>query len=274
MAELEVRSVRNPFWRYAALAAGVLCGLGPSGATGSTEDEAVPDFLGSWSHVGAGFSGPLPGVGPGPLTNISGTDLSVGNYDSPILQPWAAAAVKKYGDTLLAGKLAPNAHTSCYPMGLPYVLEVWENVQLLQAPEWITITYQNDNQRRQIHLNAPHTANPKPSWFGESVGHYEGDALIVDTIGIAAHEFSAVDRFGTPHTEAMHVVERYRVSGDRRTMRVDFSVEDPGTFNAPWYASVSYGRGTERPGEHVCAENNRESAEGQALLPVAAKPDF
>jgi hypothetical protein len=96
-----------------------------------------------------------------------------------------------------------------------------------------------------------HSAHSTPSWFGESIGHYEGDTLVIDTIGIAVHELSAIDRFGTPHTEAMHVIERYRVADNRRTLRVDFTVNDQGTFNMPWHASADLWPGNSSAGR-VC----------------------
>ncbi len=259
-----------------ALAVGLFSAVALTGAGNALEPStAVPDVTGPWMLNSFDFAAPLAGTGPGPLVNTSGNNLlPVGNYDSPILKPWAAAVVKRHGDMVLAGKLAPDAPASCYPMGVPYVLQVRENVWLLQTNDWIMIAYQNDYQRRLVRLNGEHSAHPVPSWFGESVGHYEGDTLVVDTIGIAVHEFSAIDRFGTPHTEALHVVERYRVADDRKTLRVDFTVEDPGTFNMPWHASVLYRGGTERPAERVCAENNHEAAAGWVTMPVATKPDF
>lgn len=263
--------------KSAVLLTGIACILALSGASPETTG-AVPDFSGPWALRGNAFdfTAPAPGVGPGPLVNTSGDRLvPVGNYDSPLLKPWAAAVVKKHGDMLLAGKLAPDAHTACYPMGLPYVLQVRDNVWLMQTPEWITIAYQNGSQHRLVHMNAEHSAHPAPSWFGESVGHYEGQTLVIDTVGIAVHELSAVDRFGTPHTEAMHVVERYAVEDNRRTMRVDVTVDDPGTFNMPWHTSVSYGRGTAQPGEYVCAENtNNYFHEDGYPVPVSDKPEF
>jgi hypothetical protein len=221
------------------------------------------------------FAAPPPGVGPRALVNVSGNDLlPVGNTDSPILKPWAAAEVEKHNALVRAGKLALDAPASCMPMGVPYVLEVRENVWLLQEPDTVTIIYQNDDQRRVVHLDARHSAHPVPSWFGDSIGHYERDTLVVDTTGIAVHQFSAIDRFGTPHSEAMRVVERYRVADDRRSLRVDFTVDDPETFNMPWHAAVVYSRGTAYPGERPCAENNREGEAGLVPMPVARKADF
>src|SRR5215469_357497 len=139
----------------------VSCMLVLTGA--AAENTGVPDFSGPWALRGNAFdfAAPSTGIAPGPLVNTSGDRLvPIGNYDSPLLQPWAAAAVKKHGDMLLAGKLAPDAHTACYPMGLPYVLQVRDNVWLLQTPDWITIAYQNGSQRRLVHMNAEHSAHP------------------------------------------------------------------------------------------------------------------
>jgi len=270
MADARSRSIPS---RTAGLVVAVSVLL-PLAAAG---EPAIPDFSGPWMRTGNAFdfAPPLPGTGPGALKNVSGNDLiPIGDIDSPILKPWAAAEVKKHNEIILAGKLALDAPASCMPMGVPYVLQVRENVWLLQQPDTVTIAYQNDNQWRTVRLNAQHAPHPTPSWFGDSVGRYEGDTLVVDTRAIAVHEFSAIDRFGTPHTEAMHVVERYRVADDRRSLRVDFAVEDPGTFTMPWHAAVIWTRGTAYPGERPCAENNREGAEGLVPMPVARKSDF
>jgi hypothetical protein len=263
---------------YAAiLRAAAMIGLLPLGGVLAAGESLVPDFSGPWMRTGNAFdfAPALPGTGPGALVNISGNDLlPIADSNNPILKPWAAAEVKKHNETILAGKLALDAPASCMPMGVPYVLQVRENIWLLQERQKVTIAYQNDNQWRQVRLDAEHPPHPVPSWFGDSVGHYEGDTLVVDTTTIAVHEFSAIDRFGTPHTAAMHVVERYRVAEDRRTLRVDFTVDDPGTFTVSWRAAVIYSRGTPYPGERPCAENNREGETGLVPMPLAHKPDF
>ena len=262
-----------------ALVVGIVCAVALTAAGNIAEDKpAVPDFSGRWKLPGAAFdfAAPPPGMGAGPLVNTSGNRLvPIANHDSPLLKPWAAAAVKKHGDTLLAGRLAPDAHTSCLPEGVPYILQLRGTVQFLQTPDWVMIIYMNNNHRRLVHLNARHTANPKPSWFGESIGHYEGDTLVVDTIGIAVNEVSAIDRFGTPHTDAMRVVERYRIAADRKSIRVVFTVDDPGTFNMPWHASAGYTVGDEGTEEDICAENIRQiGLTGLITVPMATKADF
>jgi hypothetical protein len=253
--------------------------LGSAGV--SQELSRVPDFSGEWARPGNlfDFAPPRDGVGPGPLTNISGNRLvPVANDDSPLLKPWAAAIVKEHGDTLLAGRLASDAHSSCRPMGVPYVLQVRGNVRFLQTPDWIVITYEDDNQRRFVQLNAKHSANPAPTWMGESVGHYEGDdTLVIDTIGIAMHGFSVIDRFGTPHTEGLHVIERYRIARDEngeKILQVDLAVDDPNTFNMAWRASSIYEAGGEHE-EDICAENIRGfHGPSEIEIPTDLEADF
>ena len=177
--------------------------------SGAANPNAVPDFApGAWGLNGNSFDfgPPPPGVSPGPLVNTSGDKLvAVGNYDSPLLQPWAAAIVKKHGDILLAGQIALDPHTSCTPMGVPYVLQVRGTVRFLQTPGMIMITYEEQQSAPPGSAECrAFPAHPAPTWMGRSIGHYEDDnTLVIDTIAIGVHETSSIDRFGTPHTEAM-----------------------------------------------------------------------
>jgi hypothetical protein len=262
-----------------ACALGMFCAVALTGAAALPEKTAaVPDFSGFWRINGGSFdfAQPPPGTGPGPLVNISGNRLvPIANEDSPLLKPWAAAEIKKHGDLLRSGKLAPDAHTSCHPMSVPYVLQVRGNVQFLQAPGFVMIIYMDNNQRRLVRLDTAHSPRPTPTWFGESVGHYEGDTLVIDTTGIAVHEVSAIDRFGSPHTEAMHVIERYRLADDRKSIGVVFTVEDPGTFNTAWHGAQTYVPGEVGTDEDICAENIRQiGSSGIIVVPEAEKADF
>jgi len=153
-----------------------------------------------------------------------------------------------------------------------------EGVEFLQQKDKITILYQRDHQSREIWLNRQHSGHPAPSWYGESVGHYEGDALVVDTIGLAAKPPSVVDGFGTPHTDQLHVVERYRTIKDARGkgLEVVFQVQDPGAFTMPWKGMVVYHPARTGWEEVVCAENNRSFNDGTVLakIPEQKTPEF
>ena len=134
--------------------------------------------------------------------------------------------------------------------------------------------WMQDHQVRRVFLDVPHSANVKPSWFGESVGHYEDDTLVVDTVGIATDTY--VDNYQTPHTAALHVVERFRMIDDGKTLEVNVRVEDPGAFTTPWTAIQRYRRVETGPlVELVCAENNGDHFHhGMEPIPQADKPDF
>jgi len=199
--------------------------------------------------------------GPSGLINISGYRLQgIANYDSPILKPWAAEIVRRHGELIRSGELAPDAHTSCSPNGVPYSLILRGNVHLLQEPDRVTIIYDNDNQYRTVLLNREHSKDIVPRYYGESVGRYEGDTLVVDTTGIRKTQFSVIDRFGTPHTEELHVIERYKIIevNGNAALRVDVTVEDPGTFTMPWGGYMVYYNNDDNWWEEgICAENNR-----------------
>ena len=135
--------------------------------------------------------------------------------------------------------------------------------------------WQQDAQVRHVYLNQPHSADPKPSWYGESVGHYEGgDTLVVNTI--AQNDQTFVDNYRTPHTTQMHVIERFKLIDGGRTIEINVHVEDPGAFNMPWNAIQRYRRTEDAPmAEMVCAENNTGYFGYDVVpLPHADKPDF
>ena len=198
----------------------------------------------------------------------------IADVSSPNLKPWAAEAMKKSNEEVLAGKFPYTARSSCMPAGVPgFASYVVEPVFFVQSPKEVLMVYSGDQQVRRVWMDVPHTANPKPSWYGESVGHYEGDTLVVDTIGLNARTF--LDNFRTPHTEKLHVIERYRLSNDGRTLENLFRVEDPDTFNEPWSAIQRYRKVQEGPmDEQVCAENTRDSGIFGNSAPQAKQLDF
>ncbi len=222
---------------------------------------AIPSFIGSWARDSTIMQLFPPSTEAAGLINTSGFRLQgIANYDSPILKPWAAEIVRRHGELIRSGELAPDAHTSCSPNGVPYSLILRGNVHLLQEPDRVTIIYDNDNQYRTVLLNREHSKDILPKYYGESVGRYEGDTLVVDTTGIRKTQFSVIDRFGTPHTEELHVIERYKIIevNGNAALRVDVTVEDPGTFTMPWGGYMVYYNNDDNWWEEgICAENNR-----------------
>jgi hypothetical protein len=140
----------------------------------------------------------------------------------------------------------------------------------VQTPNQLRMISQSNQQVRRVAMNVPHSANPKPSWYGESVGHYEGDTLVIDTIGLS--EKLPLDVYRTPHTEKVRVVERWRIIEDSKMMEATFRVEDPDAFYEPWWGMRRYRRVERQDVENICAEGNFNLFDYK--IPVAHKPDF
>jgi hypothetical protein len=241
----------------------------------------------SWDHtigwVGMGEFRPVPGKVP-PVTNDPKypyvpnnrgrqPTYRIADLSNPNLKPWVKEAMKKDNDEVLAGKIAFTPSQSCMPAGVPGFMALGGNnnpTWFLQTPKEVRIMRAADSQVRRVYLNVPHSANPKPSWYGESVGHYEDDTLVIDTIGLNSKTF--VDAYRTPHTEKLHVVERWRMVDDRKFMEVVFTVEDPDTYYEPWTGMRRYRRVEQPFREEICAEGNRMLFDYS--IPVANAPDF
>src|SRR6266481_5379638 len=151
---------------------------------------SIPDFSGLWRHGNLPWFIP-PASGPGPVRNLSrekGTGVSdysslVGDYKNPILQPWAADVVKKKGELSLAGLTFPSPSNTCWPEPVPYLFK-HSAMQMLQLPGQVVMLFNENHEVRRVRMNKPHPVEVTPSWHGDAVGHYEGDTLVIDTVGV------------------------------------------------------------------------------------------
>jgi hypothetical protein len=239
-------------------------------------NNAVPELSGFWEHtVPQEDWENLPSTALGPVHRSkasgpahqggTGGNLWIGDYTNPILQPWAAEVVKKEGDRQLAGGPSLTSAAMCRPSGVPDVFTLIGSLEMLQGANEVVFLYQRDNQSRHIYLNRQHATDREPSYYGDSVGHYEDDTLVVDTIGM--NDKTATDRFGTPHTKALHVIERYRIVNEGKTLQDIFTVDDPGAFTTTWSGVLNYKRArVPKVEEEVCAENNRGLAVPEASV--------
>src|SRR5215510_9631157 len=233
------------------LAGGVVIGLIYAALAGdvAAQQSAPPDFSSNqaaWLTFDVEFQG-VPG-GPPLVRNdpahprVSNADalrtgkqptFLIADLSNPNLKPWVKERMKKDNDEVLAGKVAFTAHSSCSPAGVPaFHLYGFQPMYFIQTPKEVVIIFSGDQQVRRVYLDVPHSKNPKPSWYGESVGHYEGDTLVIDTIVLNGKTF--VDYFRTPHTEKLHVVERWRMVEDGNVLEAQFGVDDPDAFTQAW----------------------------------------
>jgi hypothetical protein len=254
-------------------------------AVSASAQVPVPDLSGIWRHGDARAPG-LAGVQQDPRFVQRGSRAADGtrqdpvpaiaDLSDPVLTPWAREELKKIVDRRIANEIILPARSLCWPNGVPGTIEMGGNpMEIVQTKDHIVIHHMEGPEVRHIYLNVPHSKDLKPSWYGESVGHYEGNTLVVDTIGMNTR--TVVDDFQTPHTEALHVVERYRILDDGNTIELQYTVEDPGTFTRP-YTGARLLRRTNIANnfmEFYCAENNFDVlTQKEYPQPMATKLDF
>jgi hypothetical protein len=282
----------------------ILPAFGADGASGMMEVR--------WGKNAFNFEG-MPS-GPQPLRNLSrlpngkaNAGRLVGDYRNPVLTPEAAVVVKQKGELAAAGTGFPNAQDQCRPMAPPFAFAMQLGFVMLPSADGnITILYDQNMNVRHILMNGAHPATLAPSPMGDSAGRWDGDVLVIDTVGIKTDAFTSVDRFGTPQSDAMHVVERYRlidgalaatqidryetsegtVGGGGRIagynpdtrlngLQLDVTMEDPKVFTEPLTARVTYRPLISRWQESVCADNPEEHYKDEWIgLPKAERPDF
>jgi len=236
-----------------------------------------------WIDPPAGMRGPIKNHPDHPLqgNQLRGpgiqVTLAIGNHMDPILKPWAAEQMRLSNEEVLSGKRGmPFLATSrCYPGGVPgQLLWTTQLLSFVQTPKMVHMMWQRDALTRRIYMTDKHSEHVKPSWFGESIGRYENGELVVDTIGIST-KLSFLDMYRTPHTEKMHVVERFKLSEDEKQLDAFVKVEDPDTFNEPMYMAARWRKRAEKWEEFICAENNDDRFSHNLVpLPQADKPDF
>ena len=250
--------------------------------------ELAPDTLTSWvpdRPTGDDFLPPLNG-GPGPVMspkdrpyvpngNGNQPTYRIADTSNPILKPWAKEQMEKANADVRAGKVPYITRERCWPAGVPG-FTVYTRVQPIhfyQTPKEVTIINELNTQIRHVYLDVPHSKNPGHSWYGESVGHYEGDELVVDTIGLNDKTF--VDNYRTPHTDQIHVVERFKVIEGGKTLQASVTVEDPGAFNMAWTGVQRWKRIARPLEEYLCEESNIGFF-GYDVVPIphAEKADF
>ena len=281
------------------LAAGMCVVLLPAAAESAAP---IPDFSGIWGRNSVDYE--PPPSGPGPVMNKTRTFyMRIGDDTNPILRPEAAEKVRQAAAVSRTGVNFPTPSNGCTPWPPLYG---WRSLlmQMVQGKDEVVIIHVGDQQMRHIRLNQQHPRNVRPSYSGDSVGHYEGDTLVIDTVGIKTRPGSMVDLYGTPHSPALHVVERYRLvdaataaaaqersekeygrpttepvyvdfNNNGKGLEVKFTVEDPGVFTTSWSSSVTYRRSNSDWLEIVCAENlENYYPNATTTVPRADPPDF
>ncbi|HYM17669.1 MAG TPA: hypothetical protein VEU06_03820 [Micropepsaceae bacterium] len=225
---------------------------------------------GSPSPVGQEPSRPLVANNTGQQPTFPYADLNNSN-----LTPFARDGLKKANDLSDTGFAMYSRASRCWATGVPVAMNsVVQPIFFVQTPKEVLTIGQGDQTVRHIYMNVPHSTNPKPSWYGESVGHYDGEWLVVDTIAQDTRTF--IDNFRTPHSDKLHVVERYHLIEGGKTLEAQVTIDDPASFIQPVNLQMHYRKSQGPIIESRCADGESFNPFGQKEepIPVATKSDF
>ena len=240
--------------RRCALAGLILCGLAAvpvAAATARAKPAARPDWSGIWENVsGIHFTKPTDS-GPNP----------------PPLNAEYAARYKAVTDSAAAGHPLNDPTANCVWPGTPRVIVSPYPSEYLIAPDRVTIVYEYMSQVRRVFTDGRgHPADLDPSYNGHSIGHWEGDALVVDTAGLRAD--TMYENTGLPHSDALTLRERIRLIGPD-TLEDEVTAIDPKAMTRPWVTKVHYKRHRDwQILDYVCEENNRNPVDAKGVTTV------
>jgi hypothetical protein len=215
-------------------------------------DAPRADWTGIWTRVGS-FSFD-PSIRPEHREN------------PPYKPDWAAT----YDATLAKaekGEVTADPTAACLPGGMPRIMNAVYPIEIIQKPQQMTIIVEWASQVRRIFLNGrPHPEDPDPTFNGHSIGHWEGDVLVVDTIALRGD--TMLDQSGIRHSDKMHLFERFTLV-DPQTLTDQITVDDPVAFTKPWTVLKTFKRAPKADIlEYVCEENNRNPVDKNGVTTV------
>lgn len=186
----------------------------------------------------------------------SSINLDFGKAISP-MTPWAEAKFKAANSVYRSSSpstVLSDPIFSCYPPGLPRIYLLNFPVQIVQVPGQVIMLFEFDHFVRRIYTDGrPHDKDAGALWMGDSIGKWEGDTLVADTVSF--NDKTTLDREGYPHSDAMHLVERIR-RVDHDSLVIDLTVEDPKAYTKSWAAKLNFQlRPDWKIMEHVCEDN-------------------
>ena len=270
---------RQPWFAYAVAALALLAGTGcgaevppiakPSAWVVPRTPDGNPDLNGIWQALGTAhwdLEAHAARPGPFPLFGALGAipaGLSVVEGGTIPYQDWAL----NQRDENRADWLARDPAVKCYMPGIPRAVYMPFPFQFVQTPAAILVAYEFASTSRVIHLDRPGAEAPLPSWMGHSLGHWDGDSLVVEVTDQVPDTW--LDAAGNFHSEALRVTERYTRTGPD-AMRYEATLEDPQVFSRPWKLSMPLYRRLEANAqllEFKCVEFAEEATYGHLYHP-------
>jgi hypothetical protein len=205
----------------------------------------LPDLNGVWEMT---FGGRRGGGGPAP--------------EQPSLTPKYAAMLKEFQ----ANPPHDSPQANCVPPGMPGIMSQPYPIEILYTPGMVTVIAEAYMQVRHIYTDGrAHPDDPDLTFNGHSIGHWEGDTLVVDSVGFTKDTPLGMN-MGTRHSEKMHIVERFHLK-DPKTLEIATTIDDPEALTKPWTRTITYARHPDWTlAEYICEQNNRNfvDASGKA----------
>jgi hypothetical protein len=229
-----------------ALALAAVAGSAPA----QVPAQNVPNFIGIWEREGGILFDPA---------------VRTGEALKPPLTPAAQARYDAIMAKARAGTPVADPGALCLPAGMPRVMVMTYPMEILQTPGQVTIIAEWSSQTRRIFTDGrPHPADPDPTYQGHSIGHWEGDTLVIDTVGVRAD--TVFDSSGLGHSDKMRIAERMRLVSPTE-LEDQITITDPETFTRPWTVTRKYKRGGKdlQIMEYICEENNRNPVDASGV---------
>jgi hypothetical protein len=207
----------------------------------------------------------------GQATSWDPSDPTGTKPDQLPMTPWAreklAAARPAFGANATFDNPNDPVETYCDPPGMTRMYSFPWQFTIVQTPTHVYILFEYFHIWRMVTLNQPHPKDVDATWLGNSVGRYEGDTLVIDTIGL--NDKSWLDNVGHPHSDALHTVERLR-RVERDTLRLDLTIEDPRAYTRPWTATKMYKRSNFPMGETMCSFSEIQAFQKDVMQPTVS----
>ena len=227
-----------------------------AGASGS----ATPDLSGYWN-----IKGGSPSWDP--------ADLAGKDPGSMPMTPWARqkleAARPPFGARATFDDVNDPVQKYCDPPGVTRLYQYPYEFLFVQTPDSVYILYEFSRVWRLIPLNKEHPKDPDATWMGDSVGKYEGDTLVIDTVGF--NDKTWLDQVGHPHSDALHLIERLR-RVNAETLELELTVDDPKAYTKTLTAKRLFTHSSSPPTEALCSASEMQSFQDQVMTPTVKSP--
>jgi hypothetical protein len=258
----------SPVVAIAIVAAGYSTARARAPAPKAQAKTSAPDISGDWGYTeghSAGFTFSITD----PTGSKAGTPEDDTPYKPATLAKLRAERPENGPNATFENSTDPRLKY-CDPIGIPRIYLVPTQFRILQTPDIVYILYQYGPTWRPIAMNKEHSKDPDPSWWGESVGKYDGDTLVIDTIGF--NDKTWLDHVGRSHSDELHLVERLR-RVDRETLQLDVTFDDPKAYTKPWQGRKVFGLEHKGMGDsYSCSMSEYEHFRESVIDPAISKP--